>query len=151
MRILGGVRKLMCSLIISHDGGVMENEDHLSVSEYLVRCSRLSHLLFFLFCHKKTKFCAAQNYRNWQNTVKNMFTTVTLGETHVMGNFCFFPKHKQTPRATVWYSPIHDPRKCELWLPWFARQVGGCSPNPMDLFTASRVGYVCAQTDKFHR
>ena len=78
MRVLGFVARLMCALIIGHDGGANEDGAHLSVSEYLERCSRLSHMLFFLFRHNKTSFCAAQNYRNWQDTIKNMFVNVAL-------------------------------------------------------------------------
>ena len=80
----------MCSLIIGHDGGAEEDGNHLSVSEYLERCSRLSHMLFFLFRKNKTKFCAAQNYRNWQDTVKNMFVNVALAKVHGIPNFWFF-------------------------------------------------------------
>ena len=64
MRLLGHVMRLMCSLIIGHDGGALEDGNHLSVSEYLERCSRLSHILFFVFRRNKTNFMAAQNYRN---------------------------------------------------------------------------------------
>ena len=90
MRLLGNVRLVMCALIIGHDGGALEDGDHLSVSEYLVRCSRLSHLLFFLFCKNKTKVLAAQNFRNWQDTIKNMFLSVTLGKLRGVDHFYFF-------------------------------------------------------------
>ena len=64
MRLLGHVARLMCTLIIGHEGRALEDGEHLSVSEYLTRCSRLLHLIFFLFRQNKTKFWAAQNYRN---------------------------------------------------------------------------------------
>ena len=64
MRILGSVARAMCAMIIGHEGRADEEGTHLSVSEYLVVGSRLSHLLFFLFRRNKTSFCAAQNYRN---------------------------------------------------------------------------------------
>ena len=64
MRLLGLVTRLIRTLIIGHEGRALEDGEHLSVSEYLTRCSCLSHLLFFLFCQNKTKFLAAQNYRN---------------------------------------------------------------------------------------
>ena len=56
MRLLGHVARLMCTLIIGHEGSALEDGEHLSVSEYLTRCSCLSHLLFFLFRENKTKF-----------------------------------------------------------------------------------------------
>ena len=80
----------MCAIIIEHQGPAEEKGQHLSVSEYLTVCSRLGHLLFFLFCHNKTKFIAAQNYRNWQDTIKSMFVNVSLSKKHGIEHFSFF-------------------------------------------------------------
>ena len=90
LKVLGYVARLTSTLIIGHVGGAEEDGTHLSVSEYLERCSRLSHMLFFLFRKNKTDFCAAQNYRNWQDTVKNMFVNVALAQEHGITNFYFF-------------------------------------------------------------
>ena len=80
----------MWALIIGHEVNALEGGGHLSVSEYLIRCSRLSHLLFVLFHQNKTKFQAAQNYQNWQDTIKNMFVSVSLGKMHGVKHFYFF-------------------------------------------------------------
>ena len=90
VRILGSVTRAMCALIIGHEGSAAEEGEHLSVSDYLVVCSRLAHLLFFLFRRNKTAFCAAQNYRNWQDTIKNIFVNVSLAKKHGMKHFWFF-------------------------------------------------------------
>ena len=95
-KVLGHVARLMCLLIIGHEGGAEEDSHHLSVSEYLEQCSRLSHMLFFLFRCNKTGFRAAQNYRNWQDTVKNMFVTVALAKEHGIKDFyCSLNTNKQ--------------------------------------------------------
>ena len=90
MRIFGSVARAMCAMIIGHEGQADEEGNHLSVSEYLAVCSRLSHLLFFLFRRNKTAFCAAQNYRNWQDTIKNMFVNVSVAKKHGVKHFWFF-------------------------------------------------------------
>ena len=90
VKLLGAVVRSMCTMIIGHEGAASEEGVHLSVSEYLTVCSRLSHLLFFLFRRNKTRFCAAQNYRNWQDTVKNMFVTVSVAKKNGVKNFYFF-------------------------------------------------------------
>ena len=90
LRLLGHVMRLMCTLIIGHEGYASDDGKNLSVSEYLERCSRLSFLLFFLFRRNRTKFLANQNYRNWQDTMKNMFTTVSLGKANGVKRFYFF-------------------------------------------------------------
>ena len=80
----------MCAMITGHEGPAEEKGIHLSVSEYLTVCSRLGHLLFFLFRHNRTKFIAAQNYRNWQDTIKIMFVNVSLSRKHGIEHFYFF-------------------------------------------------------------
>ena len=60
------------------------------MSEYLERCSRLSHMLFFLFRKNKPDFCAVKNYRNWQDTVGNMLVNVALAQEHGITDFYFF-------------------------------------------------------------
>lgn len=90
LRLLGHVSKSMCTMIIGHEGNIDEEGDHLSVGGYLTVCSRLAHLLFVLFRRNKTRFIPAQNYRNWQDTIKNMFVSVTLAKVNGVEDFWWF-------------------------------------------------------------
>ena len=54
------------------------------------KSSRLSHMLFFLYRRNKTAFLAAQNYRNWQDTIKNMFMNVAVAQHHGIEDFYWF-------------------------------------------------------------
>ena len=90
MRVLGLVSKLMCVSIVGHYDNVQEEGNHLSISEYLTMLSELAHVLFFLFRRNKTDFIATQNYRNWQEMIKNMFISVTLAKVNGVKHFYWF-------------------------------------------------------------
>lgn len=91
-RLLGNVFHYMAILIIGHDG-VYKSKDqgnHYSITELLVAGSTLSHLLFYLFRRNKSKFLPSQNYRNWQDTIKSMYVSVTMHKTNNIANYWWF-------------------------------------------------------------
>ena len=90
VRVLGLVSKLMCVSIVGHYEGAEEEGNHLSISGYLTMLSELAHVLFFLFRRHKTDFVAAQNYRIWQEMIKNMFVSVTLAKVNGIEHFYWF-------------------------------------------------------------
>ena len=90
LRLLGKVSKLMCTLIVGHKGELDATLGHLSVSEYLTVCSTLAHMLFFMFRQNKTEFIPAQHYRNWQDTIKNMFLAVAVAKANGVEHFYWF-------------------------------------------------------------
>ena len=90
MRILGLVSKLMCASIVGHLGDVAEEGNHLSVSGYLTVLSKMAHLLFVLYWRNRTSFIPAQNYRNWQEMIKNMYISVTQAKVNGVTDFWWF-------------------------------------------------------------
>ena len=88
--MLGQVSKLMCTLIVGHEGGLNDTDAHLSVSGYLTVCAILAHVLFFVFRQNKTDFIPAQHCRNWRDTIKNMFLAVAMEKAHGVKNFYWF-------------------------------------------------------------
>ena len=80
----------MCTLIVGHKGELDATLGHLSVSEYLIVCSTLAHMLFFMFRQNKTEFIPAQHYRNWQDTIKNMFLAVAVAKANGVEHFYWF-------------------------------------------------------------
>lgn len=90
MKLLGLLMKLMCTSIVGHKGDIETEGDHLSVSGYLTSLAELSHLLFLLFRRNKTNFIPAQNYRNWQEMIKNMFISVALAKVEGVTDFWWF-------------------------------------------------------------
>ena len=77
----------MCTLIIVHEGELDATYVHLSVSLFLVVCSTLAHVLFFLYRKYKTASIPAQHYQNWQDTIKNMYVAVVLAQGCEAENF----------------------------------------------------------------
>eukprot|EP00986_Skeletonema_menzelii_P017389 scaffold19230_cov154-Skeletonema_menzelii.AAC.1 len=90
LRLLGNVAKLACTAVVGHEDNIAEEGNHLSISEYLVVLSTLAHLLFFLYRKNRTDFIPAQNYRNWQETVKNMYISVTKAKVSDVEDFYWF-------------------------------------------------------------
>ena len=85
----------MCTMIIGHEGAADEEGVHFSARECLTVCSRLSHLLLFLFRRNKTRFCKTQNYRNWQDIIKNVFVTDSIAKMNgVKKNYFFINTNK---------------------------------------------------------
>jgi hypothetical protein len=90
IRLLGAVGKMACTAIVGHEDDIAEEGNHLSVSEYLTLLSKFAHVLFFLFRKNKTDFIPAQNYRNWQEMIKNMFISVTKAKLSGVEDFYWF-------------------------------------------------------------
>lgn len=90
LRLLGYVAKLSCTAVVGHEDNISEEGNHLSISDYLIVLSKLAHLLFFLYRKNRTDFIPAQNYRNWQETVKNMFISVTKAKKSGVEDFYWF-------------------------------------------------------------
>ena len=90
LRLLGYVAKLACTAVVGHEDNISEEGNHLSISDYLIVLSKLAHLLFFLYRKNRTDFIPAQNYRNWQETVKNMFISVTKAKKSGVEDFYWF-------------------------------------------------------------
>ena len=89
-RVLGRIALLMYGSIVGHLDGPGNKGVNMSVSVYLTSLAELSHILFLLYRRNRTGFVAAQNYRNWQEMVKNMFISVTLAEVNGVTNFYWF-------------------------------------------------------------
>lgn len=81
---------MACTAIVGHEDDIAEEGNHLSVSEYLTLLSKFAHVLFFLFRKNKTDFIPAQNYRNWQEMIKNMFISVTKAKLSGVEDFYWF-------------------------------------------------------------
>ena len=90
LRVLGRVSALMCSSIVGHEDDIEEEGTHMSISEYLTVLSELAHILFIVYRRNKTNFIAAQNYRNWQEMIKNMYITVTQAKVNGVEDFYWF-------------------------------------------------------------
>jgi hypothetical protein len=89
-RVLGRVSFLMCVSIVGHEDNIEDEGKHLSISEYLTILSEMAHLLFFLYRRHKTEFVAAQNYRNWQEMIKNMYVSLTLAKVNRVSYWYWF-------------------------------------------------------------
>jgi len=92
LRLLGNVIHCMVILIIGHDGAFKSNDhmNHFSVSQLLVTGSTLAHLLFTVYRMNKSHFLAPQNYRNWQDSIKSMFCSVTMHKYHKVDDYYWF-------------------------------------------------------------
>ena len=90
MRLLGLVSKMMCTAVVGHDGEIEEEGDHLSISGYLTNLSKLAHVLFILYRCNRTDFIPAQNYRNWQEMIKNIFISLTQAKVNGVEVFYWF-------------------------------------------------------------
>jgi len=92
IKLLAEVASHISMLLIGHRGSFddKEDKDHLSVEELLTVASSLSHLLFFIFRHHKSNFVPNQNYRNWQDAIKNVFAAVTLLKSIGRDEFYWF-------------------------------------------------------------
>ena len=82
----------MVILIIGHDGAFKSNDhiNHFCVSQSLVTCSTLAHLLFTVYWMNKSNFLAPQNYRNWQDSIKSMFCSVAMHKYHKVNDYYWF-------------------------------------------------------------
>ena len=90
LKLLGAVMKLTCTAVVGHEDDIDTEGNHLSVSGYLTVLSKLAHVLFFLFRRNRTDFIAAQNYRNWQEMIKNMYISVTKAKKSGVTDFYWF-------------------------------------------------------------
>eukprot|EP00956_Cyclotella_meneghiniana_P008152 scaffold10851_cov129-Cyclotella_meneghiniana.AAC.3 len=90
LRVLGRVSATMCASIVGHYDDIEMEGTHMSINEYLTNLSEMSHLLFVLFRRHKTRFIAAQNYRNWQEMIKNMYISVTLAKLNGVTDWYWF-------------------------------------------------------------
>ena len=90
LRVLGRVSALMCASVVGHEDDIEEEGTHMSISEYLTALSELAHILFVVYRRNKTAFIAAQNYRNWQEMIKNMYIAVTQAKVNGVSDFWWF-------------------------------------------------------------
>jgi hypothetical protein len=90
MKLFGNLSRTMCNLIIGHEGGIEEEKDHMSIEMLLCEASKLSHMLFFMYRMHRTNFIPNQNYRNWQDTIKNLFVVVTIAKHEGMDDIWWF-------------------------------------------------------------
>ncbi len=82
----------MAILIVGHDGAYKSNNhgNHFGVTELLLTGSHLSHLLFFLFYRNKSRFFPNQNYRNWQDSIKSMYISVSMHKVYNVNDYWWF-------------------------------------------------------------
>ena len=96
LKIISRVFKIMASIVIGTEKGyTIETENnldnnHISISQLLVLCSELAHLLFVIYRASKGRFLPPQNYRNWQDTIKSFYISVSVHKHYGVNEYWYF-------------------------------------------------------------
>ena len=96
LRLVGHVMRLMATLIIGHDGSALDDGNHLSVSEYLERCSRLAHLLFFSISTKQDKVPCKSELQELAGHNEEHVHSSHCRQSKRCQEILLVPQHKQT-------------------------------------------------------
>ena len=75
----------LAAMIVGRKTRVNQESDLMSIAEYLTNCSAFGFIVPFLFRYILAYFFSAQYYRNYQDSVKDMFMLymfLTMREVH---------------------------------------------------------------------